>query len=250
MASDTDPIVITGMGAVSPLGIGVDANWRALMEGKSGIVMNDRFDVTEFAAKIAGLVPKGFDPTTVVDPKDVKKMDLFIQYGMVAAAEALTQSGWVADTPEKMAALGEERVQHLIKTIGLYRTKAKNVVALSKKIAAEHAGEVPRTREALEALPGVGRKTANVVLNVAFGEPTIAVDTHIFRVGNRTGMATGKTPFEVETKLDQVVPAKYKRHAHHWLILHGRYVCVARRPLCERCLVADLCKWPGKAVNQ
>jgi endonuclease-3 len=155
-----------------------------------------------------------------------------------------------ADTPEKMAALGEERVQHLIKTIGLYRTKAKNVVALSKKIAAEHAGEVPRTREALEALPGVGRKTANVVLNVAFGEPTIAVDTHIFRVGNRTGMATGKTPFEVEMKLDQVVPAKYKRHAHHWLILHGRYVCVARRPLCERCLIADLCKWPGKAVNQ
>lgn len=155
-----------------------------------------------------------------------------------------------ADTPEKMAALGEERVQDLIKTIGLYRTKAKNVVALSKKIVAEHAGEVPRTREALEALPGVGRKTANVVLNVAFGEPTIAVDTHIFRVGNRTGMATGKTPFEVEMKLDQVVPAKYKRHAHHWLILHGRYVCVARRPLCERCLIADLCKWPGKAVNQ
>jgi endonuclease III len=155
-----------------------------------------------------------------------------------------------ADTPDRMAALGEERVQDLIKTIGLYRTKAKNVVALSKKIVAEHAGEVPRTREALEALPGVGRKTANVVLNVAFGEPTIAVDTHIFRVGNRTGMATGKTPFEVEMKLDQAVPAKYKRHAHHWLILHGRYVCVARRPLCERCLIADLCKWPGKAGNQ
>jgi endonuclease-3 len=155
-----------------------------------------------------------------------------------------------ADTPEKMAALGEERVQGLIKTIGLYRTKAKNVVALSRRIVAEHAGEVPRTREALEALPGVGRKTANVVLNVAFGEPTIAVDTHIFRVGNRTGMATGKTPFEVETKLDHAVPAKYKRHAHHWLILHGRYVCVARRPRCERCLIVDLCKWPGKTVNQ
>jgi endonuclease-3 len=156
----------------------------------------------------------------------------------------------VANTPEALVRLGRRRLERHIKSIGLYRTKAKNVVALSKKIAAEHAGEVPRTREALEALPGVGRKTANVVLNVAFGEPTIAVDTHIFRVGNRTGMATGKTPFEVETKLDQVVPAKYKRHAHHWLILHGRYVCVARRPLCERCLVADLCKWPGKAVNQ
>jgi endonuclease III len=139
-------------------------------------------------------------------------------------------------------------VQNLIKTIGLYRTKAKNVIALSKKIMEEHGGAVPRTREALEALPGVGRKTANVVLNVAFGEPTIAVDTHIFRVGNRTGMATGKTPLEVEMKLNEVVPAKYKLHAHHWLILHGRYVCVARRPLCERCLIADLCKWPGKTV--
>jgi len=153
-----------------------------------------------------------------------------------------------ADTPEKMAALGEERVQGLIKTIGLFRTKAKNLIALSRKIADEHGGEVPRTREALEALPGVGRKTANVVLNVAFGEATIAVDTHIFRVGNRTGMATGRTPLEVELKLDRVVPAKYKRHAHHWLILHGRYVCLARRPLCERCLIADLCKWPGKTV--
>ena len=154
----------------------------------------------------------------------------------------------VADTPEKMAALGEQRVQELIKTIGLYRTKAKNLVALSKQIVQEHGGRVPRTRETLEALPGVGRKTANVVLNVAFGQATIAVDTHIFRVGNRTGMATGKTPLEVETKLDRVVPADYKRHAHHWLILHGRYVCVARRPLCEKCLVADLCKWPAKTV--
>ena len=128
----------------------------------------------------------------------------------------------LADNPEKMAALGENRVRDLIKTIGLFRTKAKNVVALSRKLVAEHDGQVPRSREALEALPGVGRKTANVVLNIAFGEPTIAVDTHIFRVGNRTGIATGKTPFEVETKLEQVVPAEYKRHAHHWLILHGR----------------------------
>src|SRR3954470_12398745 len=133
-----------------------------------------------------------------------------------------------ADTPQKMVALGEAKVRNFIKTIGLYRTKAKNVVGLSKKLIAEHGGQVPRTREELEAMPGVGRKTANVVLNIAFGEPTIAVDTHIFRVGNRTGLATGKDPFEVEQKLIRAVPDKYKLHAHHWLILHGRYVCIAR----------------------
>jgi endonuclease III len=154
----------------------------------------------------------------------------------------------LADTPEKMVELGESRVRELIKTIGLFRTKAKNVVGLSKQLLAEYGGQVPRSREALEALPGVGRKTANVVLNIAFGEPTIAVDTHIFRVGNRTGLATGKTPFEVETKLEEIVPAQYKRHAHHWLILHGRYTCVARRPLCEKCIISDLCLWPGKTV--
>ena len=154
----------------------------------------------------------------------------------------------LADSPEKMAALGEARVRDLIKTIGLFRNKAKNVVALSQKLIAEHGGRVPRSREALEALPGVGRKTANVVLNIAFGEPTIAVDTHIFRVGNRTGLATGKTPLEVEMKLEQAVPAEYKRHAHHWLILHGRYTCVARKPLCEKCIISDLCQWPGKTV--
>jgi endonuclease-3 len=154
----------------------------------------------------------------------------------------------LADTPEKMVELGEPRVRELIKTIGLFRTKAKNVVALSKQLLAEHGGQVPRSREALEALPGVGRKTANVVLNIAFGEPTIAVDTHIFRVGNRTGLATGKTPFEVETKLEEIVPAQYKRHAHHWLILHGRYTCVARKPLCEKCIISDLCLWPGKTI--
>ncbi len=153
-----------------------------------------------------------------------------------------------ADTPQKMVALGEERVRDLIKTIGLFRTKAKNVVELSRRLVAEHHGEVPRSREALEALPGVGRKTANVVLNIAFGEPTIAVDTHIFRVGNRTGLATGKNPLEVEMKLQNVVPAAFKRHAHHWLILHGRYICVARKPLCEKCLISDLCRWPGKTV--
>jgi endonuclease III len=153
-----------------------------------------------------------------------------------------------ADTPAKMVALGEARLRDLIKTIGLFRTKAKNLIALSRQLIERHGAEVPRTREALEALPGVGRKTANVVLNIAFGEPTIAVDTHIFRIGNRTGLAIGKTPLEVESKLEQVVPAPYKRHAHHWLILHGRYVCMARKPQCEKCLIADLCKWPGKTI--
>jgi len=153
-----------------------------------------------------------------------------------------------ADTPQKMAVLGEDRVRDFIKTIGLFRNKAKNVVELSRRLLAGHNGQVPRSREGLEALPGVGRKTANVVLNVAFGEPTIAVDTHIFRVGNRTGMAPGADPFEVEHKLDAIVPAHYKSHAHHWLILHGRYTCVARKPLCENCIIADLCQWPGKTV--
>ncbi|MEH2511492.1 endonuclease-3 [Nitrobacteraceae bacterium AZCC 1564] len=154
----------------------------------------------------------------------------------------------VADTPQKMVALGEEKLREYIRTIGLYRTKAKNVIALSEQLIANHGGEVPRSREELEKLPGVGRKTANVVLNIAFGEPTIAVDTHLFRVGNRTGLAPGKTPLEVELAMDKIVPAEFKRHAHHWLILHGRYTCVARKPRCEVCLINDLCRWPEKAV--
>ena len=152
------------------------------------------------------------------------------------------------DTPQKMVALGEERLRDAIKTIGLYRNKAKNVIALSERLLAEHNGEVPRSREALETLPGVGRKTANVVLNIAFGEHTIAVDTHLFRVGNRTGLAPGKTPLEVELELLRVVPERYRRHAHHWLILHGRYVCKARAPECPACLINDLCRWPEKRV--
>jgi len=154
----------------------------------------------------------------------------------------------LADTPEKMVRLGVERVADLIRTIGLYRNKAKNVVALSEKLIAEHGGAVPRSREALEALPGVGRKTANVVLNIAFGEPTIAVDTHLFRVANRTGIAPGATPRAVEDGLEAIVPESYRRHAHHWLILHGRYVCKARRPDCPTCLIADLCLYPDKTV--
>jgi endonuclease-3 len=152
----------------------------------------------------------------------------------------------LADTPEKMLALGEERLIGLIRTIGLYRTKAKNVIALSRKLVAQHSGAVPRDRAALEALPGVGRKTASVVLNVAFGQPTIAVDTHIFRVGNRSGLALGKTPLQVEMALEQRTPREYKAYAHHWLILHGRYVCRARKPDCPTCVVADLCHYEAK----
>ena len=152
----------------------------------------------------------------------------------------------LADTPQKMLALGEERITGIIRTIGLFRTKAKNIVRLSQILVEEYGSEVPRDREALEKLPGVGRKTANVVLNVAFNEPTIAVDTHIFRVGNRTGLAPGKTPRAVEEGLERVTPAKYKLGAHHWLILHGRHVCKARKPDCPACVVADLCRYEAK----
>ncbi len=152
----------------------------------------------------------------------------------------------VANTPQAMLDLGEEKLKSYINTIGLYHAKAKNVIATSRILVEQHGGEVPNDREALEALPGVGRKTANVVLNVAFGEPTIAVDTHIFRVGNRTGLAPGKTPLAVEQKLLKVVPDEYRLHAHHWLILHGRYVCQARKPRCWQCRVADLCAWPKR----
>lgn len=154
----------------------------------------------------------------------------------------------VVDTPEKMLALGEAKLRDYIKTIGLFNTKAKNVIALSRILVEEYGGEVPRDRAALEKLPGVGRKTANVVLNIAFGEPTIAVDTHIFRVGNRTGLAPGKTVLAVEQKLEKVVPAKYRLHAHHWLILHGRYICKARKPACPACPVNDLCAYKAKTL--
>ncbi len=154
----------------------------------------------------------------------------------------------VADTPAKMVALGEERLRDYIKTIGLFRTKAKNVIALSRLLIERHGGEIPRDRAALEALRGVGRKTANVVLNIAFGKPVIAVDTHIFRVSNRLPLAEGRTVEAVETGLEKIVPGRFKLHAHHWLILHGRYVCKARRPLCETCLIADLCRYPGKNI--
>ena len=154
-----------------------------------------------------------------------------------------------ADTPAKMAALGAEKVGEFIRTIGLWRAKAKNVVALSEKLIAEHGGKVPADRDALERLPGVGRKTANVVCNVAFGQPTIAVDTHIFRVSNRTGLAPGKTPRAVEDGLEKMTPPEFLNGAHHWLILHGRYVCKARRPECWRCPIADLCAFRPKTPD-
>ena len=152
----------------------------------------------------------------------------------------------IADTPTKMLALGEESVRNHIRTIGLYRNKAKNVIALCEKLIAEFDGVVPANRDLLETLPGVGRKTANVVMNIAFGEPTIAVDTHLFRVSNRTGLAPGKTPLDVELLLEKAIPKEHLLHAHHWLILHGRYICKARKPECGKCLIADLCRYDEK----
>ena len=154
-----------------------------------------------------------------------------------------------ADSPAEMVALGEERVRELVKSIGLYRNKAKNIILLSQKLLDEFDSKVPQTREELESLPGVGRKTANVVLNIAFDLPTIAVDTHLFRVGNRTGLGAGKTPLEVEKALEKAIPDEYKLHAHHWLILHGRYVCKARTPECPNCLIRDLCDYREKRVE-
>jgi endonuclease-3 len=165
--------------------------------------------------------------------------------GVNRATRSLFQ---VADTPQKMLELGEEKLRDYIKTIGLYRNKAKNVIALSEMLIRDFGGEVPRTRAEIERLPGAGRKTANVVLNMAFGEHTMAVDTHVFRVANRTGLAPGQTPLEVELGLEKVIPDEFMLHAHHWLIMHGRYTCLARKPRCELCLISDLCRWPEKTV--
>ena len=194
------------------------------------------------------------------DPNPRGELDYINPYTLLVAVVLSTQATdvgvnkatgplfKVADTPEKMLALGEARVRDYIKTIGLFNAKARNVIALSRILIDEHGSEVPRDRAALEKLPGVGRKTANVVLNIAFGEPTIAVDTHIFRLGNRTGLAPGKTVLAVEQKLEKAVPAKYRLHAHHWLILHGRYICKARKPDCPACPVNDLCAYKAKTL--
>ena len=204
-------------------------------------------DVFEFFRRLAELNP---EPETELDYKDpytlVVAVALSAQATDVSVNLATRKLFQTVDTPAKMVALGEQGLKEHIKTIGLFNTKAKNVIALSQKLLDDYGGEVPQDRESLESLPGVGRKTANVVLNTAFGQETFAVDTHIFRVCNRTGLAPGKTPLAVELKLEKVVPAPFRRGAHHWLILHGRYVCKARKPECWRCPVVDLCTFKPK----
>jgi endonuclease-3 len=207
-------------------------------------------DVDEFFRRLAKERPNPRSELDFINPYTLLVAVVLSAQATDAGVNKATEKLFkIADTPQKMVALGEAGLRDYIRTIGLFNTKAKNVIALSEKLIAEHGGEVPRTRVALEALPGVGRKTANVVLNVAFGEKTIAVDTHIFRVANRTGLAPGATPLLVEQELERVVPDRWKRNAHHWLILHGRYVCVARKPRCEVCVVNDLCAYPDKTTN-
>ena len=206
-------------------------------------------DIEEFYRRLQAQLPEPKGELNYVNPYTLLvAVVLSAQATDVGVNKATGPLFKVADTPEKMLKLGEAKVRNYIKTIGLFNAKAKNVIALSKLLIENHDSEVPRERDALEALPGVGRKTANVVLNMAFGEPTIAVDTHIFRIGNRTGLAPGKTPLAVEKKLEKKTPAHYKLHAHHWLILHGRYVCKARKPDCPACVVSDLCRFKGKTL--
>jgi endonuclease-3 len=200
-------------------------------------------EVREFYRRLAATRPIPRTELEFISPFTLLVAVVLSDTGVNKATPALFA---LADTPARMLALDEERLVELIRTIGLFRTKAKNLMALSRILVEQYGGEVPRDRAALEALPGVGRKTANVVLNVAFGEPTIAVDTHIFRVANRTGLAPGKTPLAVELALEACTPAEYKRYAHHWLILHGRYVCKARKPECPDCVVASLCRYGAK----
>jgi endonuclease-3 len=206
-------------------------------------------DIAQFYARLAAANPAPATELAYASPFQLLiAVILSAQATDVGVNKATARLFPAAPTPEAMLALGEEGLAEFIKTIGLYRTKAKNVIATCRILVEQHDSRVPEERAALEALPGVGRKTANVVLNTAFGQPTIAVDTHIFRVGNRTGLAPGKTPLEVEKKLLKVTPANYARDAHHWLILHGRYVCKARKPECGRCSVFDLCGFRGKAA--
>jgi endonuclease-3 len=207
----------------------------------------NKADVVEFFSRLAADNPH---PETELESGNPYQLLVAVvlsaqatDVGVNKATRALFRQ---VNTPEQMVTLGEDKLKEHIKTIGLFNTKAKNVIALSEQLIARHGGEVPADRDDLEKLPGVGRKTANVVMNVAFGAETFAVDTHIFRVGNRTGLARGKTPLAVELKLDKAVPQPFRLHAHHWLILHGRYVCKARTPECWRCVVADLCAFKPK----
>jgi endonuclease-3 len=206
-----------------------------------------RTEVFEFFRRLAELDPAPQGELDWINPYTLLvAVALSAQATDASVNQATPTLFALADTPEKMLALGEERVRELIKTIGLFNTKAKNVIAMARQLVEEHGGQVPTDRDALERLPGVGRKTANVVLNIAFGEPTIAVDTHVFRVGNRTGLAPGETPLEVELELLKLTPEPFRQHAHHWLILHGRYICKARKPECWRCPVVDLCRYQPK----
>ncbi|MBN9553447.1 MAG: endonuclease III [Alphaproteobacteria bacterium] len=206
-----------------------------------------REEIEDFFARLKKHIP---DPKTELQYKNPYTLLVAVALSAQATDKSVNKATEplfkTIDTPQKMLALGVEKLTDAIKTIGLYRGKAKNVIALSQILIDKHGGKVPKDREALQELPGVGRKTANVVLNVAFGEPTIAVDTHIFRVSNRTGLAPGKDVLAVELNLEKRVPEKFKQHAHHWLILHGRYTCVARKPLCPTCVVRDLCNFPDK----
>lgn len=204
-------------------------------------------DVAEFYGRLAAAMPEPKGELNYVNPYTLLvAVALSAQSTDVGVNKATAELFKIVDTPAKMLTLGEDGLKEHIKTIGLYNSKAKNVIALSAILEEEHGGEVPDDQEALEKLPGVGRKTANVVRNIAFGAPTIAVDTHIFRIGNRTGLAPGKTPLAVEKALLKRTPGEFMQHAHHWLILHGRYLCKARKPECWRCPVADLCRHKDK----
>jgi len=208
-----------------------------------------RPDPEAFFARLAAATPEPEGELDYVNPYTLLVAVVLSAQATDAGVNRATRDLFkTVDTPEKMLKLGEEGLKRHIKTIGLYNAKAKNVIALSKLLIERHASEVPKDREALQALPGVGRKTANVVMNIAWGEETFAVDTHVFRICNRTGLAPGRTPDEVEAGLERKVPAPYRRHAHHWLILHGRYVCKARVPECPRCVVRDLCRYKEKTV--
>ncbi len=207
-------------------------------------------EIDAFFTRLAAVNPAPHTELVYLDPFSLLVAVVLSAQATDAGVNKATKALFAAaPTPAAMVAMGEERIREHIKTIGLYRNKAKNVLALSAMLLERHGGEVPRDRAALEALPGVGRKTANVVLNEAFGEPTIAVDTHVFRLANRTGLAPGRTPEAVEMGLNAVVPDRFKRSAHHWLILHGRYVCIARRPNCPACVVRDLCRFPEKTTD-
>ena len=206
-------------------------------------------DIETFFARLAEKIPAPKGELDYINPYTLLVAVVLSAQATDAGVNKATEKLFAAaDNPGAMLALGEARLKGYIKTIGLYNTKAKNILSLSRALLETHGGAVPADRALLESLPGVGRKTASVVLNIAFGEPTIAVDTHVFRVSNRTGLAPGKTPLAVETGLEKVVPDAYKRHAHHWLILHGRYVCKARKPDCPACVVRDLCAFKAKTT--